>query len=123
MEVREILLGIAWVPGVALVVGGIPSGMRSGFWVGVLSALFVACFSAFNKRHVERADALLVTTLELCTGALLLTLLLPWSAGDGFSLGVFAVPARHDLILLLILAFACTLLPFTLALEIGRAHV
>lgn len=116
MDLREMLLGIAVVPGVALVVGGIPSDMRLGLWVGVSSALFVACFNSLNKRHVERADALLVTTLELGTGAVLLTLLLPWSGGDGFSLDVFAWPTRHDLILLLILAFACTLLPFTLAL-------
>lgn len=113
---REILLGIAVVPGVALVVGGIPHDMRLGLASGVLSALFVAGFNALNKRYVERADALVVTTLELGSGALLLTLLLPWSAAAGFSLAVFALPSTHDLILLLLLSFACTLLPFTLAL-------
>lgn len=116
MDLREILLGVAVVPGVALVVGGIPSDMRLGLWVGISSALFVACFNALNKRYVERADALLVTAMELGTGALLLTLLLPWTADGGFNLGVFALPPRQDLMFLLVLAFACTLLPFTLAL-------
>jgi len=116
IDPREILLGIAVVPGVALVVGGIPSGMRIGLLVGISSALFVAGFSALNKRYVERADALLVTTLELGTGALLLSVLLPWSSNGGFDARVFAVPAPRDLALLALLAFACTLLPFTLSL-------
>lgn len=116
IDLREMLLGIAVVPGVALVVGGIPPDMRIGLLVGVSSALFVACFSALNKRYVERADALLVTTLELGTGAVLLTALLPWSVDGSFSPGAFVVPPPRDLALLTLLAFACTLLPFTLSL-------
>src|SRR6476469_6483057 len=40
----ELALGIAVLPGVALVVGGVPHGMRAGVAVGTLSAFFVACF-------------------------------------------------------------------------------
>ncbi|NGY06477.1 DMT family transporter [Solimonas terrae] len=116
VDLREMLLGVLVVPGVALVVGGIPTGMRLGLLVGVSSALFVACFSALNKRYVERADALLVTTLELGTGAVVLTAVLPWSNGHGFSPDVFMLPAPNDLALLSLLAFACTLLPFNLSL-------
>jgi drug/metabolite transporter (DMT)-like permease len=110
---RELLLGIAVVPGVALVVGGIPASMRIGVAVGALSALFVACFGALNKRMVERADPLTVTFIELGAGAIFLTLasaLLP-HAGPAFVL-----PDVHDAILLLTLALACTLLPFALSL-------
>jgi len=57
----ELLLGIAVVPGVALVVGGVPSGMHWGIVIGVVSALLVAIFGALNKHLVERADALTVT--------------------------------------------------------------
>ncbi len=110
---RELLLGVAVVPGVALVVGGIPAAMRVGVGVGALSALFVACFGALNKRMVEHADPLTVTFIELGAGAVFLTFasaILP-HAGPAFVL-----PDAHDAILLLTLALACTLLPFALSL-------
>jgi drug/metabolite transporter (DMT)-like permease len=87
--------------------------MRLGIAVGVLSALLVAIFGALNKRYVERASPLLVTGVELAAGTLFLTVvalalrpagpLMPW-------------PDDRDVLLLLILALGCTLLPFALAL-------
>lgn len=112
-DVRELLLGVAVVPGVALVVGGVPGSMRLGIVVGVLSALFVACFGALNKRMVERADPLTVTCVELGAGALFLTLITPMLPHAG---AAFVLPDLHDALLLLALALACTLLPFALSL-------
>jgi drug/metabolite transporter (DMT)-like permease len=112
-EPRELMLGIAVVPGVALVVGGVPEGMRLGVAVGALSAFLVAIFGSLNKRYIEHADPLTVTALELGAGALFLFLVglavpalgdpLPW-------------PSAQDAGLLLLLALACTLLPFALSL-------
>jgi drug/metabolite transporter (DMT)-like permease len=110
---RELLLGVAVVPGVALVVGGVPSAMRLGLVVGTASALLVALFSACNKRLVEHGDPLTVTCLELGTGTLFLSLLVPWLPHAG---SAFAVPGMHDAVLLVLLSFGCTLLPFALAL-------
>ena len=115
---RELLLGIAVVPGVALVVGGIPAAMRIGVAVGALSSVFVACFGALNKRMVEHADPLTVTCLELGAGALLLTLASPLLPHAG---PAFVLPDKHDAILLLALALACTLLPFALSLVALRS--
>src|SRR5690348_1681709 len=112
-DVRELLLGVAVVPGVALVVGGVPGSMRLGIAVGVVSALFVACFGALNKRMVERADPLTVTCVELGTGALFLTAITPLLPHAG---ALYPLPDVHDAILLLTLALACTLLPFALSL-------
>lgn len=112
---RELLIGAAVVPGVALVAGGLPGDMRLGLAVGVLSALFVAFFSALNKRLVERADALTVTCVELGTGTLFLTALAPFLASPAFVL-----PDAHDGALMLVLAYGCTLLPFALALAALR---
>jgi drug/metabolite transporter (DMT)-like permease len=112
-DVRELLLGVAVVPGVALVVGGVPGSMRLGIAVGVVSALFVACFGALNKRMVEHADPLTVTCMELGSGALFLTLITPWLPHAG---PAFVLPDAHDAVLLLALALACTLLPFALSL-------
>ena len=110
---RELLLGVAVVPGVALVVGGVPGAMRLGLVVGTASALLVALFSACNKRLVEHGDPLTVTCLELGTGTLFLTLLVPWLPHAG---PAFALPGVHDAVLLVLLSFGCTLLPFALAL-------
>lgn len=110
---RELLLGIAVVPGVALVVGGVPAGMRMGIVVGALSAVLVAIFGALNKRYVERADPLTVTCVELGAGTLCLALLapvLPWFGSP------WLLPDGRDAVLLVVLALACTLLPFALSL-------
>ncbi|HEY0198591.1 MAG TPA: DMT family transporter [Rhodanobacter sp.] len=110
---RELLIGIAVVPGVALVVGGVPAGMRLGIVVGACSALLVALFSSFNKRLVEHGDPLTVTCIELGTGTLFLTALAPLLPHDG---AAFMLPGWHDTWMLLALSFGCTLLPFALAL-------
>ncbi|HOV57846.1 MAG TPA: DMT family transporter [Rhodanobacteraceae bacterium] len=110
---RELLLGMAVVPGVALVVGGMPQAMLPGFAAGVASAALVAVFGALNKRYVHAADPLSVTCLELGGGAaLLLVLSLLWPhAGPALPL-----PGARDLWLLAVLAVGCTLLPFALSL-------
>jgi len=115
---REVALGVAVLPGVALVVGGVPSGMRLGILVGTLSALLVALFGSLNKRLVDHADPLTMTALELGAGTVamfvlapLMPLLFPAFAGE-----LFAMPGARDALLLLALAMACTLLPFALSL-------
>jgi drug/metabolite transporter (DMT)-like permease len=115
-EPRELLLGAVVVPGVALVVGGVPADMRLGIAVGVLSAALCATFGAFNKRMAEHGGALTVTCLELGAGTIFLTLVTAmWHAE-----GSFVMPGLHDALLLLALAFACTLLPFALAMAVLR---
>ena len=115
---RELVLGIAVLPGVALVVGGVPHGMRLGIAVGTLSALFVALFGSLNKRLVEHADPLTVTAVELGAGTLAMTLLAPVMPllFPAFAGKLFALPSAHDALYLLALSLACTLLPFTLSL-------
>ncbi len=112
-EPRELLLAAASVPGVVLVVGGIPGGMRAGFAIGTASALLLAVFGALNKRFVERADALSITGLEIGIGALLVALLAPLLPHQGPAL---PIPGARDALFLLVLAYACTVIPFSLAL-------
>lgn len=116
---RELMIAIAVVPGVAMVAGGVPPGMRLGIAVGVISALFVALFGSFNKRLVEHGDPLTVTCIELGTGAVFLTVLAPLLPHTG---PAFVLPSAHDAVLLLTLAFGCTLLPFSLAL-VALRHI
>jgi len=110
---RELIFGVAVVPGVALVAGGTPLHMRAGIVVGALSALLVAFFAIFNKRYIGTSRALTVTGIEMAAGSgflLLISALLPESS---FSIHL---PSTPDAILLLVLSFGCTLLPYSLSL-------
>ena len=112
-EPRELALGLAVLPGVALVADGVSADYHVGIAVGALSGALAAVFSAFNKRLVMRGDPLAITGLELGAGALLLTVAAPFMAGDG---AAFVLPGPRDLALLTMLAVGCTLIPFTLSL-------
>jgi drug/metabolite transporter (DMT)-like permease len=114
---REVVAGLVALPGVALVVGGTPTGMQLGLAVGVLSALLVAIFGSLNKRYVDRASPLLVTGVELAAGTAFLTIISAvWHAEGPW----FALPGPRDAWLLAALALGCTLLPFALALRALR---
>ena len=111
---RELVFGLAVIPGVALVVGGAPNGMRTGIVVGAISWFFCALFATLNKRHISSGDTLSVTGVEMAAGVLFLAAfmerLLP------FNDTIFALPDRHDGVLLVVLSMGCTLLPFALSL-------
>ncbi len=119
---RELVLGIAVLPGVALVVGGVPAEMRLGIAVGAVSALLVAIFGSLNKRLVEHGDPLTVTALELGAGMLALTLLAPVMPVlfPAFAGDLLVLPDARDAALLLALSLVCTLLPFALSLAALR---
>ena len=116
---REVGLGLAVLPGVALVAGGVPDGMLIGVVVGTVSALLVALFSSLNKRLVEHSDALSVTALEMAAGVAAMTVIAPLSgllSPAAFGGDPFVLPDLRDGIYLLTLAVACTLIPFALSL-------
>jgi len=112
-ERHNLLLGIAVIPGVALVVGGIPGDMHLGFWLGVVSAALAAVFTVLNKRFLGEHDALAVTGLELGAGFVLVAMLSPFMAGTGQAL---VLPSGHDRAWLLVLALLCTLVPYAVSL-------
>ena len=115
---RDLLLGLASLPGIWLVVGGVPAGMHAGIVAGVVSALFVALFGTLNKRMVDGGDALTVTALELGAGTLTLTLLAPVMPllVPAFAGPLLVLPSGMDAFWLVLLALACTLFPFALCL-------
>jgi drug/metabolite transporter (DMT)-like permease len=116
MSWRELALGLAAIPGVALVVGGIDAGMRVGFAVGVVSGALTAVFTVMNKRWATRSDALAVTWVEMVAGWLFVWLCLPLVALLPGADASLSLPDGRDGALLLVLALACTVLPFALSL-------
>ena len=72
-ERLEILLGILAVPGVVLIVGGVPLEMRLGIAAGIVAALLSAIFTTLNKRFGSNGDPFAITCLEMSAGAVLLS--------------------------------------------------
>lgn len=118
-DLRELALGIAVVPGVALVVGGLPASMFEGLVVGVASAFFVAIYGVVNKRLVDRSDPLAINAVELATGVVVLGLVMPFVSSTGEA---FAVPGATDAFWLTVLALVLTVLPLTLSL-VAMRHI
>lgn len=113
----EILLGLMVIPGVYLLIGGVPLSMHLGIAVGILSSLLTAVFATLNKRYVHEADPESVTFIEMSVGALAL------AGASALYFGVDATFIRPDLYnfsLLLVLAILCTLLPFIISLHALR---
>jgi drug/metabolite transporter (DMT)-like permease len=112
IRVLDLALGIAVVPGVVLIAGGIPDGMMRGLGLGLVAAVLGAAYMSLNKRWGGQRDALAVTTVEMIAGLAFVLALLPWLPGGG----TLQRPEVRDLLLLLVLATACTILPFALSL-------
>ncbi len=110
---HELLFGLAVIPGVALVVGGVPATMRVGFAFGVVSAILAGLFNSLNKRLIADADALSVTFVELTAGMLLLVAASAIAPHQG---PLVPIPGLRDGVLLVIFATVCTVLPFALSL-------
>jgi len=114
---NELFIGILAVPGVILLVGGVPLSMHTGIIVGIISAFLTSLFAVLNKRYVHDAEPESVTFIEMSAGALFLTIASILYFGSEQTL---MLPDTHDAILLLILALACTLFPFILSLHALR---
>jgi len=112
-QLAEVGLSVAVLPGVALVVGGTPAGMRDGILVGAFSSLMAALFSTLNKRTIGTSPALTVTGIQMAAGVVVLSAtawLLP--VGEPIIVGA----NLRDGLLLFALSMACTLFPYALAL-------
>lgn len=128
---KELLLGVLVLPGMALVVGGTPEQMNAGIALGVLAALLAALFGACNKLLILQTDSLTATGMEMSSGAVtVLAIILGMSLMPAMAdldatvfisfYDLWRIPSGADLLLLVVLALACTLLPFALSLKAMR---
>ena len=111
---RELLLGILAVAGICFIFHFDPS-YKTGIIIGLISALLGALFPILNKKLLEKVDANTITLYELSGGFFFLTLLLP------FYLQLFpaphVIPTTIDIFWLLVLAWFCTVLAFSLSVQ------
>ncbi len=114
-ERRELLLGILAVPGVWLLVGGVPKEMLGGVAAGIVAAVLTATYASLNKRYWSAsAEPAAVTVLQLGCGTLFLLVIgLPVLGGEA----VFTMPGKSDFAWLSVLAIVCTIVPLLLWLR------
>ncbi|MBU3671782.1 MAG: DMT family transporter [Sinobacteraceae bacterium] len=116
-QTDELLLGVLALPGVWLLVGGVPIAMQTGVLIGTVAAFLTALFATLNKRYVTRGDPAAITFVQMTSSGLFLALV------GSMTLGVDATlqpPSLSDFGWLLLLSLLCTLLPFLLFLRALR---
>jgi drug/metabolite transporter (DMT)-like permease len=88
---------------------------RVGILLGLISALLGAVFTILNKRLVSDLNSEIITTYEIGTGFVWLTLLMP------LYLFLFPteklLPDARDWLLLVVFAVVCTVIPFNLSMK------
>lgn len=112
---KDLLLGVLVIPGMALVVGNVSSEMWLGIAVGLLSAFLASVFSVWNKMIIHEADPRDITFLEMSSGWLFVSLILPFIMH--FDKNVAFIPVGLDWIYLILLALVCTTLAYVLSLR------
>lgn len=113
----ELFLGLLIIPGMYLVVKSTSWDMRIGIAMALVSALLAVVFSILNKSMVANINSRVITFVELGSGWLFLSVLMPFYLY--FSDNVL-MPSAMDLVYLLILALLCTTLAFILNLNALR---
>ena len=133
---RDIYMGLIVVLGILFIYFSLPQNQSShlknsaGFsygWAvitGLLSAALAATFTTLNKANIHRAKPLAISTLEMISGAVTLSIVIPLISSDPIPF----LPKLHwesltihnmangpwDLIWILLLALLCTNLTFYL---------
>lgn len=110
-DVAEMLLSMLTLLGILLIFH-FDTQYRTGIIIGIISAMFAALFTVFNKRLIKRFDTSTITFYELSTGFIVLTIAMP------LYLYLFPapsiLPSTMDMLYLLILAWFCTVLMYLL---------
>jgi drug/metabolite transporter (DMT)-like permease len=117
IRLYEISIGFLVIPGVYLIFY-FTEMYTTGIILGLLAAVLAAVFSSFNKRMLNTHEPQSMTFIELSSGFIFLSLLMP------FYLQLFpeADISLHltDLVYLIILGIGCTTIPFILSLHALR---
>ncbi len=118
-DYTEIIFSLFALAGIATIYHSDTSASL-GIIVGVISALLSAIFSVLNRRIAAKYESLTISFIELGSGFVFLTLLLPLyfiiQPTTAF------IPTAMDFFYLLILSLVCTVLTWILSLQALR-HV
>jgi drug/metabolite transporter (DMT)-like permease len=111
MRPYEIFLGVLMIPGILLIKNQTDKAgdnMALGFWLGILSAVVITFVSIFNKKNIATASPLSISFLQMVSGFLFLTLLMPFILWQQKMPLSSCLPSQTDWIYLAILVVVCT---------------
>ena len=111
----EVVLGSLVIVGIFVIFNATPSNFNLGFGMSLIAAVFAATFSVLNKKYVDNGDPKAITVVEMASGFLLLTLIMPFYF-MWFPQATL-IPKPEDWGFLLILSLACTAFTMVIALK------
>jgi drug/metabolite transporter (DMT)-like permease len=114
IDAIEVLLGAIAIMGIYIIFDFHPQ-YKVGIIFGIISAIGSSLFSIFNKRLIIKHSPEILTLYELGGGLLALTLIIPFYIH--YSPALYYLPTATDWMLLLLLAWVCTVLCFDLQLN------
>ena len=110
----EIILSLIGIVGIALIFH-FDNKFRTGIILGILSALFSAIFSIYNKKNIVATNSKSIMFYELLGGLIFLTICMP------FYLYLFPsnqiIPSFSDVFWLIILSWFCTVIAMDFSLQ------
>jgi len=110
----EVILGAIAILGIYIIFDFHPQ-YKIGIIFGILAAVGSSLFPIFNKRLLTRYSPEILTLYELGGGLLTLSLIVPFYIY--YSPATYYLPTAKDWVLLLVLAWVCTVLCFDLQLN------
>lgn len=109
----DLMLAAAVIPGIMLVVGGIPHTMYLGFIIGLISAATLVVFSGINKLIANQTSPLSATSVEMGMGAIFTALVISILPD---TISTITLPDWHNSLLLIIFGIILTAVPVALTL-------
>jgi len=118
----EIFLGMLVLGGILLIYYATPTQSTEGvnysmaILSGVVSAFLAALFTVLNKKNIHKTETLTLSALEMLSGAIVLTILVPFIVDSNTALWPKFDPAigNYDLVWIVLLVVVCTNLTFYL---------
>jgi len=115
LKVLDLAVGFAVVPAIYLTTSGLGQVELKGFMLGIASAVLLALFGVLNKRQIDQASPWVVTFLEMLGALTVMSVFIGMAGLLGYSTPIG--PQSGDILLLVILAVGCTIVPFYLHLS------
>ena len=112
----EVIMGVIVVVALTFVMGT-ETQYRSGYFYGIVAALFGTLFTLFNAKYIKKVGAAQITMIEMLAGVIIISCLLLFQEDYAVFTTLISVT---DFTYLLILGTVCTALVFVWMTEIMR---
>ncbi len=120
IELLEVFLGV-------LVIGGLymifhfDFGYALGLAMSLVSAFFGALFTVINSKITHRHNEYVITFYEMVAANIVTALFIIFYSSSAISNGkIFEMPSAWDWLYLSLLAFVCTIYPFSVSVELMK---